>query len=267
MATRQTRHRTVAPVARRTAPTPSAGSVLNTLIALGRTTAGKQIAARAQHFFKTDPDGYGAGDRFIGIRMPTLRKLAGDIANDVGDTAVEVALPLLKSGWHEARSLALILLVRRFQQRDPATQAMIFRLYLRNTAFINNWDLVDMSAEQIVGGWLADKPVERKTILTKLATSASLWERRIAMLATFHTIKRGEFKETFRIAGLLLDDDQPLVQKAVGWMLREVGKRVGMEPLESFLKRHYQQMPRTTLRYAIEHFDAAKRKRYLLGRA
>ncbi len=266
MATVKTRRRTLAQRARPPAATQTAGSVLKRLIILSQTTAGKQIAIQAQRFFKTDPDGYGVGDRFLGLRMPMLRKIARDIVNDIGEVGVEVALPLLKSGWHEARSLALILLVRRFQKSDPATQALIFRLYLGNTRFINNWDLVDMSAEHIVGGWLADKPIERKTVLSRLAKSASLWERRIAILATFHAIKRGEFEETLRIARLLLKDDQPLVQKAVGWMLREVGKRVGPAPLEAFLQRYYQQMPRTTLRYAIEHFSAAKRKRYLLGR-
>ncbi len=266
MATVKSRRRTLAQRARPLAATQTAGSVLQGLIVLGQTAAGKQVATRAQRFFKTEPDGYGAGDRFLGVRMPMLRKMARDVVNDIGEVGIEVALPLLKSGWHEARSLALILLVRRFQKSDAATQALIFRLYLGNTRFINNWDLVDMSAEHIVGGWLADKPVERKSVLSGLAKSTSQWERRIAILATFHAIKRGEFEETLRIARLLLNDDQPLVQKAVGWMLREVGKRVGPAPLDAFLQRYYQQMPRTTLRYAIEHFSAAKRKRYLLGR-
>jgi len=238
----------------------------STLALRGLTAiASKDVAAFTKRFFKTGVGEYGAGDRFLGIRLPALRQFAGKMAKDVGGAGVEVALPLLKSGWHEARSLALILLVRQFQQGDPATQETIYKLYLKNTKFINNWDLVDMSAEQIIGGWLADKPQKRKAVLATLAQSKSLWERRIAILATFHAIKRGEYKETLRIARMLLKDEEDLIQKAVGWMLREVGKRVGLEPQETFLKRFYRQMPRTMLRYAIERFGEPKRKRYLLG--
>ncbi len=181
------------------------------------------------------------------------------------DAGIEVALPLLKSGWHEARAVALMLLVRLYQRGDEQTQKRIFDLYLKSTKFINNWDLVDMSAEHIVGGWLTDKPALRKNVLTRLAKSKSLWERRIAMLATFHYIKQGDIAETLRIAKLLLKDEEDLIQKAVGWMLREVGKRVDEKEEENFLNRHYREMPRTMLRYAIERFSETKRKRYLAG--
>jgi 3-methyladenine DNA glycosylase AlkD len=235
----------------------SAELALKGLFAIGQQTT----AETAKRFFKTAKGEYGAGDKFIGIKIPQLRA----VARDMRDAGIDVALPLLKSGWHEARSLSLILLVKQFKKGSPATQKTIYDLYLKNIGFINNWDLVDMSAEHIVGGWLANKPRERKRTLTTLAKSKSLWERRIAMLATFHYIKQGEYKETLRIAELLLKDDEDLIQKAVGWMLREVGKRVGLAPQEEFLHRYYREMPRTMLRYAIERFSEPKRKRYLLG--
>jgi 3-methyladenine DNA glycosylase AlkD len=240
-------------------PARTAELALKGLFAIGQ----RQTADMAARFFKTAKGEYAEGDKFIGVRLPELRR----IGRDMRDAGVDVALPLLKSGWHEARSLALILLVKQFQRGDPATRQLIYDLYLKNIKFINNWDLVDMSAEHIVGSWLADKPRERKSMLTKLAKSASRWERRIAILATFHYIKQGDYKETFRIAELLLRDDEDLIQKAVGWMLREVGKRVGLAPQETFLKRYYREMPRTMLRYAIERFAEPKRKRYLLGLA
>ncbi|MBL8525252.1 MAG: DNA alkylation repair protein [Betaproteobacteria bacterium] len=236
---------------------PSPAEVLARVISLGNTSA----AQFAQRFFKTGEGQYGAGDQFLGIRVPVLRAMVRDLRG----VGLEVALPLMKSGWHEARALGLMLLVKIYQRGDESTQKKIYDLYLKSTRFINNWDLVDLSAEHIVGPWLADKPAERKRVLTRLAKSKSLWERRIAMLATFHYIKQGDYAETLRIAELLLKDDEDLIQKAVGWMLREVGKRIGEDKEESFLKRHYRQMPRTMLRYAIERFAEPKRKRYLAG--
>jgi 3-methyladenine DNA glycosylase AlkD len=218
----------------------------------------------AQGFFKTGAGEYGEVDQFLGIRLPVLRGLARDF-RDVG---LDVALPLLKSSWHEARSLGLMLMIKIFQRGvqsgDEATQKKIYDLYLKHTDFINNWDLVDLSAEHIVGRWLADKS---RAPLTKLAKSKSVWERRIAILATFHYIKKGDYAETLRIARLLLKDEEDLIQKAVGWMLREVGKRVSQEAEESFLQRYYREMPRTMLRYAIERFAEPKRKAYLRGDA
>ena len=242
------------------APTPGKSSATDILLALTRLGS-TSAAAFAQRFFKTGVGQYGAGDLFLGIRVPVLRALV----RDMKDAGLEVAAPLLKSGWHEARAVALMLLVRVFQQGDEKTQKRVYELYLKSTKLINNWDLVDMSAEHIVGPWLADKPALRERVLTRLAKSKSLWDRRIAILATFHYIKQGNVAETLRVAQLLLKDDEDLIQKAVGWMLREVGKRVSEEKEESFLKRHYRQMPRTMLCYAVERFAEPKRKRYLLG--
>ena len=236
-----------------------ASAALTKLMALGSATA----AEFATRFFKTGKGEYGEGDRFLGIRVPALRALL----RDMRDAGMDVALPLLKSSWHEARALGLMLLVRLYQRGDEKTRKRIYDLYLKSTGFVNNWDLVDLSAEHIVGAWLNDKPAERKRVLTRLAQSKSLWERRIAMLATFHYIKQGDYAETLRIAAMLLKDDEDLIQKAVGWMLREVGKRIGEAQEESFLKRYYRQMPRTMLRYAIERFAEPKRNRYLQGLA
>lgn len=234
-----------------------AARALAKLLSLGSAAA----VAAAQRYVKSGPGEYAEHDRFIGVRAPQLRALARDMRG----AGLEVALPLLKSGWHEARSLALLLLVQAFERADPATQKRIYEAYLKSTQFVNGWDLVDVSAAPILGAFLDGKPALRKRILDKLAKSDSLWERRIAMVATYHYIKKGEFSETFRIAEILLKDQEDLIHKAVGWMLREVGDRVSEAEEESFLKRHYKAMPRTMLRYAIEKFSAPKRKRYLAG--
>ena len=236
---------------------PAEATVLASLASMGSVSA----ATFACRFFKTGIGQYAEGDQFLGIKVPVLRKFVRDLKG----AGIEVALPLLRSGWHEARATGLMLLVRTHQRGDEKTRKRIFGLYLKSTQFINNWDLVDLSAEHIVGGWLADKPTLRKQVLTRLAKSKSLWERRIAILATFHFIKKGDVAETLRIAKLLLKDEEDLIHKAVGWMLREVGKRVSEREEEAFLKRHYRDMPRTMLRYAIERFAEPKRKRYLAG--
>jgi 3-methyladenine DNA glycosylase AlkD len=168
---------------------------------------------------------------------------------------------LLKSSWHEERMLGLLIMVRQFQRGDDAKQRVLYTLYLDSTDRINNWDLVDLSAEHIVGGWLRER--SRKP-LYRLARSASLWERRIAILATFHFIKRDDFGDTLAIAELLLGDRHDLIHKALGWMLREVGNR-DRATEEAFLRTHYAALPRTTLRYAIERFPEPLRKRYLAG--
>lgn len=216
-------------------------------------------AAVLQRFFKTGPGQYGEGDRFLGIRVPHLRKLV----QEFGQTPLAEVKKLLKSPIHEARLLALLILVRKFGKADGAGREAIYRLYLGHTRWINNWDLVDASAEHVVGAWLAGR--SRKP-LDKLARSKALWERRIALLATFHFIKRGEFGPTLQIAAMLLEDDQDLIHKAAGWMLREVGKR-DRAALEAFLQEHYRVMPRTMLRYAIERLPEARRKAYLRGTA
>lgn len=208
-----------------------------------------------QRFFKTGPGRSGEGDIFVGVRVPAMRALCRE-CRGAGLDAIE---PLLRSGVHEERSLALLLLVDAFTRGDEARQRAIYDFYLAHTAFVNNWDLVDSSAAQIVGGWLQDKS---RAPLRKLAKSSSLWERRIAIIATNHFIKRGEFEETFRIADILLGDPHDLIHKAVGWMLREVGNRDGAAE-RRYLKDRCTKMPRTMLRYAIEKFPEKERQRYL----
>lgn len=216
-----------------------------------------QAAAHSQRFFKTAPGQYGHGDVFRGIRLPALRAFA----KTYRDLPVSESKKLLRSTYHEDRLLALIILTRSYAKGDEAVKAKIFDLYLKHTKFINNWDLVDCSAEHIVGPFLQDKD---RQLLSDLAQSKSLWERRIAVLATFHYIKRHEFAETLKIARMLLNDEEDLIHKAVGWMLREVGNR-DLAAEEKFLKAHYRSMPRTMLRYAIEKFPEQKRQQYLKG--
>jgi 3-methyladenine DNA glycosylase AlkD len=212
-------------------------------------------AAGVSRFFKTAPGQYGAGDRFLGIPVPVLRKLAARYHA----LSLRELSALLGSPWHEERLLALLILVRQYSRADPARREAIYRLYMSRTARINNWDLVDCSAEHIVGAHLRDGARAR---LLRLARSKALWERRIAILATFHYIKRREFDDTLRVARLLRDDPHDLIHKAVGWMLREVGKR-NRAVEEEFLRQHAKRMPRPMLRYAIEHFPQRLRRRYL----
>jgi 3-methyladenine DNA glycosylase AlkD len=222
-----------------------------------RSRANPDSVAILQRFFKTGPGQYGAGDRFIGVKVPVIREVCRECR---GVPLAEVQ-ELLRSPIHEERALALFLLVDAFAAGDEAVRRRIYDLYLAHTAFINNWDLVDCSAAQIVGRWLRGRSTAP---LNRLARSKSLWERRIAMIATFDGIRRGEFDDTFRIADLLLNDGHDLIHKAVGWLLREVGKRDGKAE-RAFLESRYRTMPRTMLRYAIERFPAAERRRYLKG--
>ncbi len=215
------------------------------------------VAVRSQRFFKTGPGEYGEGDQFIGIRVPELRWLA----REYRALGVEKAESLLQSEIHEHRQIALFILVDQFKQGNEITRQRICTLYLRNLRHINNWDLVDASAPHIVGAWLENRS---RMPLKRLARADTLWERRIAMLATFHFIRKGEFEETLTMAQMLLEDGEDLIHKAVGWMLREVGKH-SSEKAEGFLRRHYRTMPRTMLRYAIEKFPKAKRQAYLKG--
>jgi 3-methyladenine DNA glycosylase AlkD len=214
-------------------------------------------AAILQGFFKTGPGDYGEGDRFRGIRVPVLRKMARKY-RDLPRTAAE---SLLQAAFHEDRLLALLLLIDRYYRGDDAVRDGIHRFYLEHTGWVNNWDLVDASAPHLVGHYLQDRP---KGLLTQLAASGILWERRMAILATFHFIRQGDLEETFRIAALLLSDREDLIHKAVGWMLREAGKR-DVTAAETFLGTRYRQMPRTMLRYAIERFPEARRQAYLSG--
>jgi 3-methyladenine DNA glycosylase AlkD len=208
-----------------------------------------------RRFFKTGPGQYGEGDVFVGVKVPAIRAVCGE-CRGAGLGAIR---PLLRSRVHEERLLALLLMVDAFTRAGEPGRRAIYDLYLSHTAFINNWDLVDSSAAQIVGGWLSGRS---RAPLRKLARSSSLWERRIAILATFHYIRRGEFEETFRIADILLRDPHDLIHKAVGWMLREVGNRDGAAE-RRFLDDRYRKMPRTMLRYAIEKFPEKERQRYL----
>jgi len=222
-----------------------------------RALADPTKAAVLQRFFKTGPGEYAEGDQFLGVKVPSLRALV----KRYRELSTASVLELLGSPLHEERLLALLLLVQRFQRANEQERRSIYRTYLVNTAYINNWDLVDSSAEHIVGAWLCDK--SRRPLHT-LARSTSVWERRVSILATFHFIKQYEFDETLAIATQLLDDGHDLIHKAVGWMLREVGKR-DRKAEEAFLLQHYRQMPRTMLRYAIEKFPEQRRRRYLAG--
>lgn len=214
-------------------------------------------AEAAKRYFKTGPGEYGEGDIFYGLGAPVMRGLA----RTHQALADKETLRLLRSPIHEARCVALLILVHAYAKGDGAARQGIYETYLANTRFINNWDLVDVSAPHIVGAHLADK--SRKP-LDRLARSQSLWERRIAIIATFHFIRTGEYADTLKVAKRLLGDQEDLIHKAVGWMLREVDKR-DRESAVSFLKEHYKLMPRTMLRYAIERFPEAQRQRYLKG--
>jgi 3-methyladenine DNA glycosylase AlkD len=206
-------------------------------------------------YFRTGPGEYGEGDRFLGIRIPALRALVREYRG----LPVDEAATLLRSPWHEARLLALLLLGDAYARGGAETREAIYRLYLASTAYINNWDLVDSSAPHIVGAHLEGRD---RSVLDRLARSASLWERRIAILATQHFIRRGDFAPTLHIAEMLVDDRHDLIHKAVGWMLREVANR-DRETAESFLRRHHATMPRTMLRYAIEKFPPDLRRHYM----
>jgi 3-methyladenine DNA glycosylase AlkD len=208
-----------------------------------------------QGFFRTKPGEYGEGDRFLGVTVSSVRMLSRRF-QDAGLDDIDA---LLRSPIHEARLLALLLMVQAFRRSPEPKQLRIYRLYLSRTRWINSWDLVDSSAPQIVGAWLADRS---RTPLRKLARSTLLWERRIAIIATYYFIRQGELADTFAIADMLLADKHDLIHKAVGWMLREAGKRdPGAE--RRFLALRHARMPRTMLRYAIEKFPASVSRKFL----
>ena len=223
-----------------------------------RKLANKKIAEHSQRFFKTGKGQYGEGDIFLGIRVPVLRKIAKKFRRI---SLAEVS-KLLESKFHEERLLSILMLVNLFKSGDEDDQELIYELYLDKTKFINNWDIVDISAGNIVGAFLFEKD---KAPLYRLVFSENLWERRIAIVATFYFIRNDEFDDTLKIAEILFTDKEDLIHKAVGWMLREVGKRV-IEIEEEFLEEHYLKMPRTMLRYAIERFPETRRKMYLKGK-
>jgi 3-methyladenine DNA glycosylase AlkD len=223
-----------------------------------RALADPEIAAHSARFFKTGPGEYGAGDRFLGVRVPVVRK----VAREFRGAPLAAALPLLRSRLHEERLLALVMMVDLYQRGGDGAQEAVYAAYLAHTPrYVNNWDLVDTSAPQIVGAHLEARD---RRVLLELASSRSLWERRVAIIATLHFIKRGAFRDTLVIARALLDDGEDLIHKAAGWMLREVGNR-DRAIMERFLREHYAAMPRTMLRYAIEKLPAPRRKAYLAG--
>lgn len=218
-----------------------------------------QKAIILQRFFKTAPGQYGAGDKFIGITVPDIRRVVKNNTN----LALSDVIQLLHSKIHEERLCALLILVAQFKKGDEKIKAKIYQTYLKNYQAINNWDLVDLTAPNIVGAYLSDKP---KDILYKLARSKNLWQKRIAIIATFDFIYHQKADETLKIANILLHDEHDLIHKAVGWMLREVGKRVDEKILLKFLKQNYKTMPRTMLRYAIERLPEKLRLEYLRGK-
>lgn len=210
-----------------------------------------------QRFFKTGPGEYGEGDKFLGIVVPLQRHLALKYYQSV---RLDDIKKLLKSQWHEYRLVGLLLLTYKFPQSSTREKKQIYNFYLKNIRYINNWDLVDLSADKIVGAYLFTQ--SDKKILYQLARHKNLWSRRIAVVATFYFIKQNQFSYTLRLAKILLADKHDLIHKAVGWMLREIGKRK-QEVLKTFLDQYYQVMPRTMLRYAIERLPVKEKKKYL----
>lgn len=222
-----------------------------------RTLGDPEAARKAERFFKTGPGESGEGLRFLGVNAPAVRSLAKEYRHL---PLAEVGV-VLHSDWHEARAVALVILTLQFPRAELDEQKAIYDLYLASTPRINSWALVDISAPQLVGAYLFER--SRKP-LEKLARSSSLWERRIAIVATQYFIRQNDFETTLRLAKILRDDAEDLIHKAVGWMLREVGDR-DRDAEERFLRDHYRQMPRTMLRYAIEKFPEKRRKGYLAG--
>lgn len=222
-----------------------------------RALGSPERAKSSLRFFRTGPGEYGEGDRFLGLTVPEMRAIARRYRTIDHDAVVK----LLQSPWHEERLVALVLLVDGYQRGEKSQRDRIHRAYLANTRRINNWDLVNASAAAIVGGHLHAAGI---SMLERLARSKDLWERRIAIVATYYFIKTNEFAPTLRIAEMLLGDSHDLIHKAVGWMLREVGKR-DRKVLDAFLGKHYREMPRTMLRYATERHPESTRKRYLAG--
>ncbi len=222
-----------------------------------RTLANDEQAKILSKFFKTGPGEYGEGDLFWGIKVPQIRA----IARPCRDVPLPWLEELLIDPVHECRLCAALAIAERYQHGDDRTKKSCYHFYLSHLKGINNWDLVDLTAPKIVGDYLLRNKQERK-LLPKLAKSNNLWERRISIVATYPLIKNGQFNDTFTIAKMLLGDSHDLIHKAVGWMLREVGK-IDHLAEESFLDEHCSRMPRTALRYAIERFPGKKRKYYL----
>lgn len=223
-----------------------------------RANANKDHAKTMHWFFKTGKGEYGEGDKFVGIKVPVQRK----IAKQFSKLNLEELQILLNSKIHEERLISLLILVGKYDKADEKEKENIYAFYKKNSRKINNWDLVDLSAPKIIGTHLLNRD---KKILYKYAHSNNLWQKRISIISTYSFIKNHDFKTTLEIADVLLNDDHDLIHKAVGWMLREVGKQ-DINTLENFLKTRYNTMPRTMLRYSIEKFPEKMRKKYLMGK-
>lgn len=234
-------------------PVPTASSVQAQLRRLADMRRAKNMA----WFFKSGRGQYGEGDRFLGIRVPVQRR----VAHQNRHLPLPEVVKLMDSPYHEDRFTALEILVAQYEAGDPATQARVFRAYVAHTDRINNWDLVDTSARYIVGAHLLHRS---RKLIYRLARSTNLWERRIAVVSTHAWVARGDTVDAYAVARMLLDDPHDLIHKAVGWTLREAGRHSRATML-AFLKRHYTRVPRTALRYAIEHLPAAQRRRILAG--
>ena len=220
-----------------------------------RKLADPAKAKALQAFFKTGPGQYAEGDLFLGVMVPQTRALVREFKRMTPAEAGK----LVRSKWHEERLAGLLLWVQAFEKGEEATRELVFRLYLANMKFINNWDLVDLSAPQIVGGSLASP---NDPLLLKLTRSPALWDRRVAVLATFALIRQGNFRPSIELCRRLMQDPEDLMHKACGWMLREIGKRERAY-LTNFLEKHATEMPRTMLRYAIEHYSEPERQKFL----
>jgi 3-methyladenine DNA glycosylase AlkD len=223
-----------------------------------RALANKEIAQHSLRFFKTDKGEYGHGDFFLGVRAPQIRL----IAKKHIDISITDMKTLIQSKYHEERFLGLIILVNKYAKtKDKKNRNQLYKIYVSSFKYINNWNLVDVTCPHVTGKHLIDKD---RTILYKWAKSEDLWTKRIAMVSTFSFIRKNDLEDTFKIAEILLHDEHDLIHKAVGWMLREAGKR-DIKKEETFLKKYYKTMPRTMLRYSIEKFPETKRQKYLKG--
>ena len=224
-----------------------------------KSLANPEQAKILQRFFKTNKGEYGEGDIFLGIKVPVQR----EVAKRYKDLLLKDIQKLINSKIHEERLIGLFILIHKYNKTSADKKKEIFYFYLNNTKRINNWDLVDLSAPNIVGDYLLNN-YNKKQLIYNLAKSKNLWEKRISILATFAFIKKERFEDTLAISEILLNDKHDLIHKAVGWMLREIGNR-NLQTEEDFLKIHYITMPRTMLRYAIEKFEETKRKSWLRG--
>lgn len=225
------------------------------IIALIKQSKNDKYAVHHQKFFKTEKGGYGEGDLFYGLKIPEQRR----IAKESGSLPLTGIEKLLHNPYHECRMTALIILIEYFQKGDNADKEAAVNLYLDSTEYINNWDLVDITCYKLLGPWLEKRD---RSLLYKLADSHSLWEQRISIITTMHFIRRGDFDDCLAISEKLLNHPHDLIHKAVGWMLREVGKR-NKSNEDEFLKKHYKTMPRIMLRYAIEKYPETERQAYL----